>query len=100
MAEPEDTQAESQGVTEADAEDEASGADDPELVELDELEPEVDEDDEDMAAELGEDVSDEDDAIDEGELPAEDYDPANDGDDSVLQEVTEEKIEEAADGDP
>jgi hypothetical protein len=73
-------------------EEKEAGADDPALVKLDADVPEVEDEDDD-------DLSSEDDLIDEAELEAEDYDPANDGDDTVLQEVAVETIEEgAADG--
>jgi hypothetical protein len=55
---------------------------DPELEELDKQEPEVGDEDE--------DVSSENDGVDEPE--AEDYDPANDGDDSILAEVAKEEL--------
>lgn len=59
---------------------------DPELQELDENEPEVGDEDEDVSSKK--------DDIDE-ELQPEEYNPANDGDDSILKEVVEEGLKNA-----
>jgi hypothetical protein len=81
--------AESEEPTQAEIEDEESGADDPELQELDKLEPEDVEPDDDP-----EDASNEEDEIEDEELlPEENYDPANDGDDSILAEVVKEEAD-------
>jgi hypothetical protein len=71
-------------ATEADIQDEESGADDPELKDLDQVTPEVDDTDEDVSSEV--DESTDDTAEDEN------YDPANDGDDAILAEVAKEEI--------
>lgn len=68
--------------TEAEIKEEEAGADDPELQELDQAEPEeVEEEGED------DDLSNAKDLIDEEKLVAEKHDPADDGDDSILQEL-------------
>jgi hypothetical protein len=57
-----------------------------ELQELHEVEPEVGDEDEDVSSKK--------DDIDE-ELQPEEYNPANDGDDSILKEVVEEGLKNA-----
>jgi hypothetical protein len=58
---------------------------DPELLELDELEPEE------LDSEDDEEISSKKDNVDD-EMEAEEYDPANDGDDSILAEAAREEL--------
>jgi hypothetical protein len=58
---------------------------DPELLELDELEPEE------LDSEDDEEISSKKDSVEDDEV-AEEYDPANDGDDSVLAEAAREEL--------